>query len=133
MKELKLIVKINKPARQVFEFTVNPANTSYWIDSIVKEESNSDPIVVGTILRNWDAAGKMNEYKVTRYEPYSLFQIEATHQDYKIRYSCRPIFANETEFEYYEWSDSNQLHAPNMQEILEKLKDVMEKHPLHSH
>lgn len=126
MKDLKLTVKINKPAKEVFEFTTNPANTPRWIDSIVKEEADSVPIAIGTIFRNWDAAEKMNEYKVTRYEPYTVFQLDATHQDYKVRYTYTPISENETELEYYEWSESDQLHAPFMQEILDKLKEVME-------
>ncbi len=126
MKNLKLTVRINKPIAKVFEFTTNPSNTAKWIDSVEGEKAESFPPEIGTIYKNWDATGKINEYRVTQYEPSRVFQLDATHQDYKVRYTYTPISENETELEYYEWSESDQLHAPFMQEILDKLKEVME-------
>ena len=126
MKDLRLTVRINKPIEEVFEFTTNPANTSRWIDSVTKEVSDAYPPHIGTTYQNWNAEGEMNEYKVTKYEPPTVFQLDATHQDYKVRYTYSAISENETELEYYEWSESDQLHAPFMQEILDTLKDVME-------
>lgn len=127
MKDLRLTVKINKPVGDVFEFTTNPKNTPRWIDSIVKEEADKDPLTLGANLRNWDKQNHMNDYMVTRYEPPLVFQLDALHQDYKVRYTYTAISETETELEYYEWSESGQLHAPFMQEILDKLKAVMEK------
>ncbi len=90
------------------------------------EKAEVFPPQVGTKYENWDASGKINEYKVTQYEPSKLFQLDATHQDYKVRYTYTSVSDNETQLEYYEWSESDQLHAPFMQEILDKLKEVME-------
>ncbi|HEX8591301.1 MAG TPA: SRPBCC family protein [Candidatus Paceibacterota bacterium] len=126
MKDLRLTVRINKPVQEVFDFTTNPKNTPRWIDSIVKEVSGEYPPTLGTVYQNWNAAQEVNEYRVTRYEPPQVFQLDATHQDYKVRYTYTPISESETELEYYEWSESDQLHAPFMQEILDKLKSVME-------
>ena len=126
MKDLKLTVKINKPAKEVFEFTTNPNNTPLWIDSIVKETADRDTPHIGTIYRNYNSEEKMNEYRVTRFEPYLIFQLDATHQDYKMRYTYTSISSTETELEYYEWSESGQLHSTFMQEILDKLKTVLE-------
>jgi len=126
MKDLKLTVRINKPIAEVFEFTTNPANTTKWIDSVEGEKADSYPPKIGTIYQNWDASGKINEYKVTQYEPSKVFQLDATQQDYKVRYTYTPVSDTETELEYYEWSESDLLHAPFMQEILDKLKEVME-------
>ena len=126
MKDLKLKIKIKKPVAEVFAFTTNPQNTPRWIDSIVKEETDTDPITHGTAFRNWDKNGQMNTYVVTRYEPPHVFQLDAIHQDYKVRYTYTEISKNETELEYYEWSESGQLHSPFMQEILARLKVVME-------
>lgn len=126
MKYLRLIVRINKPIAEVFEFTTNPANTAKWIDSVEGEKADAYPPLIGTIYQNWDATGKINEYKVTQYEPSKVFQLDATQQDYKVRCIYTPISDTETELEYYEWSESDQLHAPFMQEILDKLKEVME-------
>ena len=126
MKDLRLTVRINKPISEVFEFTTNPRNTAKWIDSVEGEKADAYPPEIGTIYQNWDATGKINEYKVTQYEPSKVFQLDATHQDYKVRYTYTPISDTETELEYYEWSESDQLHAPFMQEILDRLKEVME-------
>lgn len=126
MKDLRLTIQINKPAKDIFEFTLNPVNTPFWIDSIVKETAEPVPVQIGTIFRNWNAVGEMNEYKVARYEPFKVFQLDALHQDYKVRYTLTPLSETETELQYYEWSESGQLHSPFMQEILDKLKSVME-------
>ncbi len=126
MKDLRLTVKINRSIAEVFEFTTNPINTAKWIDSVQGEKSDAYPPKIGTTYQNWDESGKINEYKVTQYEPSKVFQLDATHQDYKVRYTYTSVSENETELEYYEWSESDQLHAPFMQEILDKLKEVME-------
>lgn len=126
MKDLKLIIQINKSIQEVFEFTTNPKNTPLWIDSIVKESVDSELIKIGTTYQNWDKEGTMNEYKVTQYKPYEVFQLDATHKDYKVRYTYISLSESSTELEYYEWSESGQLHAPFMQETLENLKAVME-------
>ncbi len=127
MKDVRLIVSINRSAQEVFLFTINPENTGRWIDGIAREEADIFPPQVGTKYRNWDKEGHMNEYVVTRYEPHTCFQLDALHQDYKVRYTYTSLSENETELEYYEWSESGQLHSPSMQEILEKLKVVMEQ------
>jgi len=126
MKDLKLIVKINRPIKEVFEYTTNPSNTAKWIDSIHREKASSFPPEIGTTYENWDESGKINEYIVTKYEPGKIFQIDAVREDYKVRYTYTEISENETELEYYEWSESGELHSPSMQKILDKLKEVLE-------
>ncbi|MDB4991911.1 MAG: hypothetical protein JWL75_156 [Parcubacteria group bacterium] len=127
MKDVRLTVRIHKPIQEVFEFTTNPENTPRWIDSVVKEKKNSEEITLGTVYQNWNAEGEMNEYVVTQYQPPHIFQVDATHQDYKLRYTYTSLSEDETELEYFEWSESDQLHALFMREILDKLKEVMEK------
>ena len=126
MKDLRLTIRIRRLINEVFEFTTNPSNTSKWIDSVEGERSDTFPPRIGTKYENWDSSGKVNEYVVTKYEPPKVFQLDATHQDYKVRYTYSSISENETELEYYEWSESGELHAPFMQEILDTLKKVME-------
>jgi uncharacterized protein YndB with AHSA1/START domain len=48
MKDLRLIVRINKPISEVFEFTTNPANTAKWIDSVEGEKADAYPPEIGT-------------------------------------------------------------------------------------
>lgn len=127
MKDQKFVVEINKPIEEVFAFITDPAHTPEWMHAIVKEEAEENSIHVGTIIRNWDSKGNMNEYKVTEYNKPTIFQLESTIADYKLRYTCSPISDNQTEFEYYEWSESGQLHSSSMQSILNELKNVMER------
>ncbi len=82
---------------------------------------------MGTIIRNWDAQGNMNEYEITVYDKPNVFQLESTVADYKLRYTCTPISDTQTAFEYYEWNESGELHSSSMQEILNELKMVMER------
>lgn len=126
MKEVKLYVTIARSKQTVFEFTINPNNTPKWITSIVKEEASSELVTVGTKYKNSDSDGNVNEYVVTVFEPFNCFQLDATHQDYKVKYTYREIASDLTELEYHEWSESGQLHAPFMQEILDTLKLVLE-------
>ena len=127
MKELKLYIQINKSSREVFDFTTNPRNTPKWIESIVKEETSQEEVSVGTVYKNYDKEGSVNEYIVSIFEPNSCFQLNAVHQDYKVKYSYREITPTYTELEYHEWSESGQLHTPFMQEIMDNLKVVMER------
>ncbi len=127
MIDQKFVVRINKPIEEVFAFITNPASTPEWINSIVKEESEDASFQIGTIIRNWDMKGNMNEYKVTAYDKPAVFQLESTVADYKLRYTCTPVSDTQTSFEYYEWSDSGELHSSSMREILNKLKMVLEQ------
>ena len=126
MTDQKFAIRICKPIQEVFAFITNPAYTPEWIHGVVKEEAEGERVQVGTIIRNWNEDGKMNEYTVTAYNESTVFQLESTIADYKLRYTCTPISDNETEFEYYEWSESGQLHSSSIEEILNELKTVME-------
>jgi uncharacterized protein YndB with AHSA1/START domain len=126
MKDLKLTVTISRNIQDVFEFTTNPINTPKWIESLLEETADIYPPVLGTVYKNKDKSGSVNEYIVTQYDTPNVFQLDAVHQDYKVRYTYRLKSENETELEYYEWSELGQLHSPFIQEILDNLKVVME-------
>jgi len=65
MKDNKITIQINKPARDVYAFYINPKNTPLWINSIVEEETNEWPIKIGTIYRNKNRQGQLTEHVVT--------------------------------------------------------------------
>lgn len=126
MKENKLTITINKPIHEIFAFTLNPANTSLWIDAIVKEEANEFPAKLGTIYRNVDKAGNWGEYKITAFEQDKMFILSSINSPYHVKYTFTSLTENITEMEYYEWVDSGELEYVFIIDILEKLKRIIE-------
>ena len=120
------MVKINKPISEVFAFTLNPLNTSRWVDSIVKEEVNERPTKLGTIYRNVDKGGKWSTYTISSFEVNKLFVFTSEDKNYHCRYTLTSIDENTTELEYYEWMDKGELEGPFTLDILEKLKTILE-------
>ena len=125
MKDLKLIITINKPAKYLFDFTLNPANTPKWIDTIVVEETNEWPPKIGTIYRNKSSDGKWREFELTAFEPGKMFVL-SKRDGYHVRYTFAPIDEDSTELEYYEWVDDGVLTDVLTMDVLEKLKQIVE-------
>ena len=125
MKNKRLKIQINKPVSEILSFTLNPKNTPLWIESLVKEETNEWPVKVGTIYRNQNKSGKWNEYTLTELKD-NEFTMTQKDGNYHVRYTLTPVDDKTTEFEYYEWVDDGQLEEPFIQEILNKLKEVIE-------
>jgi uncharacterized membrane protein len=128
MKELRLKIEIDKPAKDIFEFTLNPKNTPKWIDFIAVEETNEWPSKLGTIYRNMsDNDTEWSELELTEYNPYKRFTLSKKDGSYNVRYTFAPIAGDKTELEYYEWTDREDLSVPFTMEPLEKLKSIIEQ------
>jgi len=126
MKENKLIIQINKSAAEVYNFYINPNNTPLWVGSIVTEETTEWPIKVGTIYKNQNKEGKWAEYVVNALKENELYELISKDRIYHVRYTHTPISNASSLLEYYEWVDKGELEEPFTQDILEKLKSVLE-------
>ena len=127
MKDKRLTIVINKPVSEVFSFTTNPEYTAKWIDGIVLEETNETPPKLGTIYRNKGESGNWNEYEMTAFVEYKMFELSRINGNYHVRYTFMPADEGQCQFEYYEWVDEGELDDTFSQEVLEKLKNTMEQ------
>ena len=127
MKENEIIVIINRPIKEVFEFTTNPKNTPLWIESIEKEIAGEYPPKIGTIYQNKSKDADWNFYKVIEFEDDRVFTLSDLEGNYFVRYSYGALGENKTKMEYFEWVKNGDLEKPFTKDILEKLKRVLEK------
>jgi hypothetical protein len=125
VKNKKLTVQINKTPSEIIAFVLNPQNTPVWIESLVKEETNEWPPKEGTLYRNQNKKGEWNEYVLTELK-VNGFTMTQKDGNYHVKYLVTPIDEEATEFEYYEWVDKGELQEPFTQDILKKLKQVIE-------
>jgi len=126
LKKNKLVVTIHKPVARVFEFLLDPAKSPLWVESFVREETSDWPVREGTVYRNLNRDGVWNEYTVTAIESNKLLILRASDGNYHVRYTFAPVSDTQTELEYYEWVIRGVLDKPFTQEVLSKLKNVVE-------
>ena len=126
MRDNKLVIQIKRSVSEVFEFTTNPKNTPLWIDFVASEETSEWPVKVGTVYKNTNKKGEVFTFTMIDLKPNESFTMIGGDKNYHCKYTYRDLGNNNTEFEYYEWMETGELEVPFTQDILEKLKTVLE-------
>ena len=127
MKDNKLIIQVNKPAREVYLFTITPPNSILWIDDVIGEETNEWPVKEGTVYTLQTKEGAFSEVTVTDIKSDEYVEWISKDRNYHCRYTFKSINENITELEYYEWVGDGEIKEPFTLETLQKLKSVLEK------
>ncbi len=126
MKENQLVIFIDKPVKEVFEYSLESNNVPKWITSIKQEIPEERPVKLGTKLRNIGINSEnWNEYEVIEFKPVKTFTLKRLNGDYFVRYTCTEKNGG-TEFEYYEWAEKEELDSLMEMSALELLKQLLE-------
>lgn len=128
MKENKLTIFINKPVKEVFEYSLESNNVPKWITSIKEEIPSERPVRVGTQLKNIGVnSSTWNYYEVIEFEQNKTFTLKRLNGDYFVKYTCTSK-NNGTDFEYLEWAVNEDLDDLMEMSALELLKQLIENH-----
>ena len=126
MKQNKISIIINKPIEEVSGFTTNPKNTHLWIPSIEEEIAEEYPPKIGTQYKNRGDNSDWDFYKVVEFQKNKIFTLTDLDGNYHVQYTYKKIGDNQTEMEYSEWMENWELSNPFTDDIIQKLKSVME-------
>lgn len=87
MRENKLTIFINRPVKEVFEYSLESNNVPKWITSIKEEIPEERPVKLGTQLRNIGINSKeWNKYKMIELNPPKTFTLKRLNGDYFVKY-----------------------------------------------
>jgi len=123
MHENKLTVIINKPIKEVFEFTTNPDNTHLWVPFVDEEIADKFSPTIGTLYKS-RRKESWNTSKVTKYIPNKLFKLE--NAIFSVTYLYEEMDADITKLTYLESVKKGKLTNSFTKEVLQKLKSIIE-------
>jgi hypothetical protein len=89
------------------------------------EEASDFPPKVGTIYRNKAIDGQWSNYVVSDVDTNKIFELRAADGNYHVRYTYAEK-DGKTTLTYFEWVNQGELDEPFTQNVLEKLKQVIE-------
>ncbi|HEX7041797.1 MAG TPA: DUF3284 domain-containing protein [Patescibacteria group bacterium] len=123
MNDNRLKIIINKPLAEVFEFCVTPPHAKLWVPNIINETTNQWPAKIGTVYTEYKNDNTSFNIIVTDYKENEYIEWKTEDGKYHVRYTFTPVNQNATQLEYVE---NGEVTEPFTQEILEKLKQVIE-------
>lgn len=97
MKSKKIIIQIDKPVSEIFQFLINHINTPKWIDSFIVEQTNEWPVRIGTVYKNQNKNGVWQEYIVSEFKENEMFVFAQKDGNYHVKYTFKPIGKENTE------------------------------------
>jgi hypothetical protein len=116
-----LTILIHRPVADVFAYTINPSNTSKWVEGVSEETIDTNIVDMGTKFKN-----DLGELKVTDIAKDKVFELSDTAGSYVVRYEYEPTDIG-TSLTYSEWmEDGSDLCTPMKLNSLEKLKECLE-------
>jgi len=123
MKTQEIRIVINVSQDKLFEFTIEPKNTSKWIDKAGIETVDTEQIGLGTKYVN-----NYGVLTVTDYDRGIFFELTNEGTQYQCSYSHRKIDEKITELTYFECMlDGSLLIEPVNINRFKKLKNLMEE------
>lgn len=127
MKTITQSIVISRPVEEVFAFTIDPANTPKWVDSVIEECTKEWPVKLGTVYRSKSRSGEWSELTLTVFEPNKAFVMRMTDGS-EVRYAFTKIDAASTQLDYV-WASNGHPDAGFLDKILTKLKAILETKP----
>lgn len=126
MKENKLDIFINKPVKEVFDYSLESDNVPKWITSIKEEIPLERPVKKGTQLKNIGFNTDIwNHYEVIEFEQNKTFTLKRLNGEYFVKYTVT-LKDDGTDFEYFEWAENGELDGLMEMSALELLKECIE-------
>jgi len=123
MKTNEIRVVINRPQSEVFEYTLEPKNTKYWVEGSIEMKTDTDQIGIGTKYSNEHITREVVDYDRDKF-----LELQDVVGEYVCSYSFRKIDEQNTELIFFEsHEDGSELEYPIEAECFEKLKQLLEK------
>ncbi len=119
----KLLIEINKPLKEVFQFCITPPKAKLWVPDIIDETTSEWPIKVGTIYTEFKSNDSSFNIIVIDFKENEYIEWKTENDNYHVRYTFEFIDPNTTRLAYVE---TGEVSEPFTQEVLEKLKEVIE-------
>jgi len=95
MKTNEIRIEIERPIKDVFEYTLEPQNKSIWCSIITEESVDTEQIGITSIYRN-----NLGSFKVSDYERNIFLELMSLDEKIQGSYSFRKRDDNTTELKY---------------------------------
>ena len=122
MKTNEIRIEIERPIKDVFEYTLEPQNKSIWCSIITEESVDTEQIGITSIYRN-----NLGSFKVSDYERNIFLELMSLDEKFQGSYSFRKRDDNTTELIYFEaMLDGSDLTEAMDKKYFKKLKELLE-------